>query len=294
MPIDISHYLKDKSQIIEEHLDKLIPEKKVPYNLLFQAARYSLIGGGKRIRPLLALVTAETLGCSPLHGLSAVCALEMIHTYSLIHDDLPCMDDDDYRRGKPSLHKKFPEGHAVLTGDFLLTLAFDVLANDDSLSPQQRLGLIQTLSKHAGGEGMIAGQVLDLASEGKNINLETLQLIHRNKTGAMIAASIQFGAIIAGASQEFMGILYSFGEDIGLAFQIVDDILDVTASQKHGKYIASDVVNNKATYVTLLGLDKSQQLASDLLNTALNKLKALPVDATLLTKFAQLIVNRSF
>lgn len=293
--MDIADYLKEKSARIDQELNKLIPEKDVPYRQLFSAARYSLKSGGKRLRPILALATTETLGGCLESALVPACALEMIHTYSLIHDDLPCMDNDDFRRGKPTLHKVFPEGHAVLTGDFLLTHAFEVLANDAKLSPKQKLELIRLLAENAGSKGMLGGQVMDLEAEGKSIDINTLRQIHRHKTGALISASIEFGGIIADAPSEQLNILRKFGEEIGLAFQIIDDVLDVTASQqKHGKAIASDVANHKTTYATLMGLEESKQLALSLFQSALDELKKLPVNTALLAKLAEFIIHRRF
>jgi len=291
--VNIDHYIKSLIKRIDQHLAVIVPEKDVPYHSLFTAARYSLMGGGKRLRPILALATTETLGGNIDSALTSVCALELVHTYSLIHDDLPCMDDDDFRRGKPTLHKMYSEGHTVLTGDFLLTYAFDIIANDEKLEVEQRLKLIQILSKCAGGDGMIAGQVLDLQSEGAQINLDQLRLIHQCKTGAMIRGSIEFGGILAQASVIEMDVLRKFGNDIGLAFQIVDDIIDVTASkEKHGRAISSDQTNDKMTYVSLLGLDGAQVAAQELFDSACSVLKQLPFDSTLLTSLAELFVHR--
>lgn len=291
--MDLTEYLKTKSALIECRLATLIPQKQAPHFRLFDAARYSLLGGGKRIRPILALAVMETLGGDQEKALNAACALEMIHTYSLIHDDLPCMDDDDYRRGKPSLHKAFPEGHAVLTGDFLLTHAFEVLANDIHLTDAQKVKLIAILAKHSGGEGMIGGQIMDLEAENHQIDLDTLRLIHNKKTGAMITASLEFGGVLSQASSADMAVLGQFGEEIGLAFQVIDDVLDVTESkQKHGKVIASDLANNKSTYVSLLGLKESQEFAQTILESAEQKLKRLSVNSSLLVNLAKMIVSR--
>lgn len=290
----LQEFLSSQCVKIEEELSRLIPEKLVPYNSLFQAARYSLLGGGKRLRPVLALATAEALGGSSNTALRAACALEMIHTYSLIHDDLPCMDNDDFRRGKPSLHKVYPEGHAVLTGDFLLTHAFTVVANDSNLTPEQRLELIKVLAAQSGEAGMIGGQIMDIAAEEQDVSLELLQEIHQLKTGAMIVASLEFGAIIASASLQDRSVLKQFGKDIGLAFQVVDDVLDVTNSKaKHGKEIASDQINGKTTYVSLLGLQKSKDYARELTDRAILSLKAIRSDTTLLKEIALTIVNRN-
>lgn len=291
--MDLAHYLTKQSQKIEQCLQELIPERNVPYNSLFQAARYSLLGGGKRLRPILALAATESLGGDCQIALKPSCALELIHTYSLIHDDLPCMDDDDYRRGKPSLHKAFPEGHAVLTGDYLLTYAFDILAHDSNLSSEKKIKLISVLTRRSGGDGMIAGQVLDVAAESKAIDLQALDFIHLNKTGAMIMASLEFGAIIADAKPEHYQILKQFGCDLGLAFQIIDDVLDVTASkQKHGREVASDVINEKMTYVKQLGIEKSQKRAHELFQSALQQIRRLPFDVTMLEKLAENTVYR--
>lgn len=277
----LSHY----SAQIEEKLSQLLPEQNVPYCSLLTAARYSVLGGGKRLRPLLLLATATTLGAPLSHSLQPACALELIHTYSLIHDDLPCMDDDAFRRGKPSLHKAFPEGHAVLTGDFLLTYAFDLLANDPHLTPLQKIQLISTVSRHGGAAGMIGGQVMDIESEGKQLDLASLQAIHSYKTGALLTAAIECGGIVANLQEDKRPILTRFGEKIGLAFQIIDDILDANDS--------SDSTHEKATYVSLKGIPQSRQFAEELLNAALNELKKLNVDASLLQELAHLMVHRT-
>ena len=292
--MDMQEYLLNKRLLIDEQLERLVPEKNVPFSQLFSAARYSLLSSGKRIRPILALAVCETLGRYTPTALSPACALELISTYSMIHDDLPCMDDDDFRRGKPTLHKAFPEGHAVLAGDYLLTYSFEILADDPHLTSDQKIKLISTLANSAGGSGMIAGQIMDIEAENKEISLEMLQYIHQFKTGALIKASIDFGAILANADQRQRSILNQFGNDIGIAFQIIDDVLDVTSSvQKHGRTIASDVINKKATYVTFLGLEESKQTAIHLLDSAVSKLKLLPYDVSLLVNLAHLIVYRN-
>lgn len=278
--------IQDKCKLVETRLDQLVAEKNVPYNNLLGAARYSLLAGGKRLRPILTLATAETLGCNLENALDPACALEMIHTYSLIHDDLPCMDDDDFRRGKPSLHKAFPEGHAVLAGDFLLTFAFEVVAHAPFLSSEQKVELIHLLAKNSGAEGMIGGQVMDIESEGKTITFEFLREIHARKTGALITAAIECGGIVAKASAEHREILRQFGHEIGLAFQIIDDILDVTSNKN------SDIKNRKATYVTLLGLEKASALADIHYQAALEKLEKLPYNTSILSGLAEFVVQK--
>lgn len=289
----IAHYLKDQSQIIEKELERLIPLRHGPNQKLYESARYALLGGGKRLRPILALAATRMFGGDPAHALAPSCALEMIHTYSMIHDDLPCMDDDDYRRGKLTVHKKYSEGHAVLTGDFLLTYAFEVLATDPHLTAEKKSQLIAILARQSGSEGMIGGQVMDLQFEGQKIPLETLKLLHRNKTAALLTASLEFGGVISNASPPFLESLRLFGESLGLAFQVVDDILDVTASQaKHGKLIASDILNEKTTYVSLLGLERAKAYANEFYLQAVRALKPLPCDTSTLVALADYILHR--
>lgn len=291
--MELSDYLSSRCTMINQRLDELIPEKDVPYNQLFQAARYALIGGGKRLRSLLALATAETFGAPAQKALSSSCALEMIHTYSLIHDDLPCMDDDDFRRGKPSLHKAFPEGHAVLTGDFLLTFAFEIVADDAGLDADQKVALIQTLASQSGGNGMIGGQIMDMEAEGQEIDLERLRTIHHYKSGAMITAAVECGAIIGRTTATERQTLREFSKNIGLAFQIMDDVIDVESSkEKHGKATSSDISRNKMTYVSLMGIEKSKQEAAHFLEKAMGQLKQLSVSSIVLQGLANKMVNR--
>lgn len=291
---NLQDYLKSKREKIEERLNQLLPETSVPHDSLFQAARYSLIDAGKRIRPILTLATTEMLGGDIEQALSPACAVEMVHTYSMIHDDLPSLDDDDFRRGKPTLHKIYPEGEAILAGNFLLTFAFELLANHTKLTSQQRVDLISTLAKNSGGEGMIVGQVMDLQAEKTQVNLKELKEIYLKKTAALIVTSIEFGAIIADASSKIKEILRGFAQDIGLAFQIIDDVLDVTSSeQKHGNTIASDVKNEKTTYPSLLGLEKAKSAAHSLLSSAKEKLATLPYDTSILKQIAEFVANRN-
>lgn len=292
--IQVEEYLSTHSSIIEEHLDKIIPSDKTPYQHLFEAARYSVLGGGKRIRPILALATTEMLDGDLDLALSPACTLELVHTYSLIHDDLPCMDDDDYRRGKLTVHKKYSEGHAVLTGDYLLTYAFELLANHPRLSAETKIKLISTLAKSIGSHGMIGGQVMDVVFEGKKIPLEMLRQLHQNKTGALITASIEFGGILSNADPNQMKLLREFGKHIGLAFQVVDDILDVTATQaKHGRTISSDILNDKTTYVTLLGLEGAKKTAQDLYKSAIQTLEPFKLRSSPLLQIADYIIHRN-
>lgn len=293
--IDFANYLKTQSQRIEDHLTHLIPLHPGPYQHLFEAARYALLGGGKRLRPILTLATVDLLGGDSSAALSPACALEMIHTYSLIHDDLPCMDNDDYRRGKLTVHRKYTEGDAILAGDFLLTYAFETLATGPHLRADQKVALISTLARQSGSEGMIGGQVMDLAYEGQPITLEELCLLHRRKTGALITAALEFGGIIGNASLAQLDCLRQFGERIGLAFQVIDDILDVTASEtKHGRSVGSDAANQKSTYVSLLGVEQAHAYALSCYDQALKALAPLPYDTRLLAGLAEFIVYRKY
>lgn len=293
MITDISSYLESQSQIIEQELERLVPVRQGPCQELFDSARYALLNGGKRLRPIFTLATTKMLQGDPDLALTPGCTLELIHTYSMIHDDLPCMDNDDYRRGKLTVHKKYSEGHAVLTGDFLLTYAFEILATHPHLDGHKKSQLIATLARQSGSDGMIGGQVMDLAYEGKKVSLEILQLIHRNKTGALITAAIEFGGIISNASSAQLESLRQFGEAIGLAFQVIDDILDVTSSEiKHGRAIASDICNEKSTYVSLLGIEEAQSYALHFYNQAIQALASLPHDTSLLLGLANFILHR--
>jgi geranylgeranyl diphosphate synthase, type II len=290
---DLSSYMKNKSSWIEQHLDALVFEKDCPYKKLFQACRYSLFSGGKRLRPILTLATAEMLGADIDKAIIPACAIEMIHTYSMIHDDLPCMDDDDFRRGKPSLHKAFTEAEAVLAGDLLLTYAFEVLSAAPQLTANQKVALITLIAKNSGSEGMVAGQWMDITAEGLILDIESLRCIHRYKTGALITASIESGAIVANASPNETLTLREFGNAIGLAFQIIDDVVDVTEShQKHGKAVASDAANNKTTYVSLLGIEGAKKKAVQLLEEGYLHLNKLSRDTSLLAQLARKLVHR--
>ncbi len=252
--------------LINDHLEKLLPPSEGPHAPLFEAARYSLLLPGKRLRPQLLLQVLEAYGIPVEEGLDAAAALEMIHTYSLIHDDLPCMDDDDLRRGKPSLHKVYDEGQAVLAGDFLLTYAFEVLAK--SSAPRE---VITIFARAAGGHGMIGGQVIDLLSEGKEIDWDTLKQMYLGKTAALFSAALEAGAVIAGASLEDQAALKEAGDYYGIAFQIRDDILDETGTEEAmGKPVGSDTANRKATALTLFGRARAGALAQTFMDEAIS------------------------
>ncbi len=282
-------------QQIEEALEKILPPGAGPYAHVFEAARYSLFSSGKRIRPLLTLATAEAFRAPVEKALIPACCLELIHTYSLIHDDLPCMDDDDLRRGKPTLHKVYAEGQAVLAGDLLLTLAFETLSASPHLLPGQILEMIKILAKRSGGEGMIGGQSLDLLSEGKDVSWDVLQQIHLGKTAALISAALEIGGIAAEVSPSTCRNLHHLGETIGLSFQIVDDILDIEGNADLiGKPLMSDVENKKSTSVSLLGLARAKILAEQLLTSALDQCEKLGIGDSELARMLPSLVRRSF
>lgn len=262
---------------IEDRLGQFVEQENTPYHSLFEAARYVLMSGGKRLRPVLTLLVAKMLGAPLEKGLVPACAVEMIHTYSMIHDDLPCMDDDDMRRGKPTLHKVFNEGHAVLTGDFLLTLAFQVIAEEEALDFQKRIEMIQILSKASAAHGLIGGQVVDLLEGSKS--LDDLRKLHQNKTGALFGAAAELGAIAGKANEHERRLLRSFGETLGLAYQVLNDILDVSSSAAlRGTEVSSDLKNGKVTYVTLLGLNEAQKEFERLMGSCREILGELPRD----------------
>lgn len=266
---------------INESLNELILENPKSYHSqLFQAARYSLLSGGKRLRPLLCIAAGLSFNADIEKLLMPSCALELVHTYSLIHDDLPCMDDDDLRRGKPTLHKIYSEGHAVLTGDYLLTYAFEVLSQAPLLSETQKLQLIHILATRAGSEGMIGGQVVDLSSEGKKIDFEHLKFMHLGKTAALISASLEFGAVIAEISKKDRVELVHAGTYLGLAFQFMDDILDVEEA-------STDSKKNKATAISLIGLEKSKAYAEEYFQLALHSFHNLSRPVPLLLELSR-------
>ncbi|MCL9782777.1 (2E,6E)-farnesyl diphosphate synthase [Vibrio sp. S4M6] len=263
---------------------------------LIEAMRYGLLLGGKRVRPFLVYVTGQMLGVSVEHLDTPASAIECIHAYSLIHDDLPAMDNDDLRRGNPTCHKKFDEATAILTGDALQTLAFTILSEGKlaEYAEAQRINMVQSLAKASGAQGMCIGQTLDLAYENKNISLRELENIHRNKTGALIKCAIQFGAYASGQKGiEVLPQLETYAEAVGLAFQVQDDILDITSdTETLGKPQGSDEELCKSTYPALLGLEGAIAKAQSLLNEALQALEAIPYNTELLEQFARYVIER--
>jgi geranylgeranyl diphosphate synthase type II len=294
--MDILPYLKAKKAAIDRVLEQVLPEESAfPYRL-HQAMRYALLAGGKRLRPILAVAAAEAVGGDGNAILREACALELIHTYSLIHDDLPAMDNDAFRRGQPTTHTVFGEALAILAGDALLTEAFAILSSSAASrsSRQHIIDVIQLIAEAAGSRGMIGGQVVDLESEGKVIDENQLDYIHTHKTGCLITASVILGAILAGSTSEQISRLRDYGAAIGLAFQITDDILDVTEStQNLGKTAGSDQKKNKATYPALHGLEQARKKQQALYAAALNALQAFDEKAEPLRCIARYIIERT-
>ncbi len=293
--MDISLFQHNARAKIESQLQQLISQSNdLPYSPLFFAARYSLLAPAKRLRPMLVLAVCESFGIAQDHALIPACALEMIHTYSLIHDDLPCMDDDNLRRGKPTLHKVYPEWHALLTGDFLLTYAFDLLSSAPHLDAHQKLNLVHSLAKHAGAHGMIGGQMIDLLSEGQTIDWQMLEQMHLGKTSGLIIAALEFGGIISCVSLQDLDLLKQAGSAIGVAFQLIDDILDDTGTQEElGKTIGSDSKKAKATAVSLIGIDEARAKTEIFLQAAKENLNHLSSPAPLLNMlFDQMIYRK--
>lgn len=292
----VSDYLSRRAREVNEWLECLVPSEDAEPRQLHRAMRYSLLAGGKRLRPALLLTSGEAFGATADDLMPAACAIELIHTYSLIHDDLPAMDNDDLRRGRPTCHKAFGEAVAILAGDALLTQAFRVLSADGPRrDPAKQLRVIREIATAAGSiEGMIGGQMADIESEGKRVDAETLEYIHRSKTGALITAPVVVGGIIAGASEDQLEKLRAYGERIGLAFQIADDILDVTStSERLGKTPGKDLAANKATYPSVHGIEASERRARELVDEAVAIISSLGSSVDMLREIARFIVART-
>jgi len=292
---DIKLRLNEYCSVINSNLNTLVPEIETSQKKIYEAMRYSLLIGGKRIRPVLTIAICEMFGGNIDDAIPFACAIEMIHTYSLIHDDLPAMDNDDYRRGVATNHKVYGEGMAVLAGDALLNKAFEVMlsALDDNSNIEKKIKAIQLISNASGTEGMIGGQVIDIESEGKTINYETLKTMHSLKTGALIQASASAGALIAGARQEDIKKIDDYALNLGLAFQIKDDILsEIGDREKLGKNTGNDRENNKSTYVTILGLDESKVFLKKVTDSAIGALKDFGTKAEFLVELANYLLDR--
>ena len=287
--VDLAAYLKDRRTLVDEALERVLPAEDVLPATVHRAMRYSVLAGGKRLRPILVIAGAEAVGGAAREVLPAACALELIHTYSLIHDDLPAMDDDDSRRGRLTSHKVFGEAVAILAGDALLTLAFKLVAENAALvrDPRVLRDVVAELADAAGTFGMVGGQVVDIESEGKTITPATLEYIHLHKTAALIRAALRVGALLAGGAPPAVEAIGDAGRDLGLAFQIVDDILDVEGSlEELGKTAGSDARKQKATYPALHGVPASRREAQRLVARVKERLAALGPRATPLGSLA--------
>jgi geranylgeranyl diphosphate synthase type II len=294
--MDFYEKQKNYGNIVNDYLENIIKENELLEKSVYSAMRYSLLAGGKRLRPVLSLAVCEMLGGDVNEVLPFACAIEMIHTYSLIHDDLPAMDNDDYRRGKLTNHKVYGEAIAILAGDGLLNLAFETMLESMTKKCDNMVNKVkaaQYIAKAAGVRGMIAGQVVDIESEDKEVPFETLEYMHRHKTGALIKAPVVSAAIICNASEEDLHSLDGYAENLGLAFQIKDDILDVEGStEKLGKKVGSDESNNKTTYVSLYGLEKAKQMLRETTTKANNYIEKFGQKADFLRELAEYLVER--
>lgn len=293
--MEFKDVLKEKINYIETLLNEYMPKEEGYQQTVIQAMNYSLKAGGKRLRPILTLESCKIVGGKEEDAIAFAVAIEMIHTYSLIHDDLPSLDNDELRRGKPTNHKVFGEAMATLAGDALLNYAFEVMLSSsiDKKDSNKYLKAINEVAKHAGIYGMIGGQVVDVESENKIIDKDKLDFIHLNKTAAMIIGCMRAGAIIGGASEEELEKVTKYGKNIGLSFQIVDDILDITGDEaKLGKPIGSDIENHKSTYPSLLGLEKSRQIARQLIDEGKSSIDDLSSEIDFLNQLGDYIISR--
>lgn len=294
---NLKFYLNDQKRLINKTLSAMM-EKIVSQGRLAQAMAYSLLAGGKRIRPILCLAAADAVGApDPDPFLHPACSIELIHTYSLIHDDLPAMDNDDLRRGKPTCHIQFDHATAILAGDALLTMAFQILSDpalSAVISPEQQVQLIHVISSAAGPEGMVMGQMMDILNEGLQISLSQLRKMHSLKTGALFEAAVVAGAILAGGDHHQITALRTYGRNIGIAFQVADDILNVEGNPElMGKSVGTDETGNKCTYPSIMGMEASRRFALDLIDNALKVIDDFDKRALPLREIAGYIINRN-
>ncbi len=290
---DLKTYITERCALVDAALNQFIPSADTSPATIHNAMRHSMFAGGKRLRPILCLAAAEACGGDLDSAMKAACAVECLHTYSLIHDDLPCMDNDDFRRGVPTCHKVFGDGIAVLAGDALQALAFELVARTPANSMYNAADYVLELAVTAGSRHLIGGQVLDLEGEGKKLPLEDLRYVHESKTAALLTTSIKLGGMSAGASKVQLQALHTFGWDTGLAFQIIDDILDVTqTSEKLGKSAGKDLASDKSTYPALLGLEGARQEADRLTAEAMKALDVFGTAADRLRQLAKHLFSR--
>lgn len=297
MSFDLQGYLQERRRWVDETLDQVLPPASSYPSPIHEAMRYSVFAGGKRLRAILVLAAAEAVGCRDSRVLPLASAIELIHTYSLVHDDLPAMDNSDYRRGQPSCHKEFGEAVAILAGDALLTLAFSLIAQEplvDLVKGKRLAGIVQEVSQACGTKGLIGGQTVDILSQGKKVDHDLLRYIHVHKTGALIRACVRLGGMVGRASSRQLQALTDYGERIGLAFQIMDDILDVEGEEERvGKELRKDEAKGKASYPGLLGLERSKREAKRLVEEAMATLSSLPAERTeALAAIASYIIQR--
>jgi geranylgeranyl diphosphate synthase type II len=293
--MQLKPYLVARQKEVDRALDRFLPKESTPPATIHKAMRYSLFAGGKRLRPILCLAATEACGGKINAALPLACAVECIHTYSLIHDDLPSMDNDDLRRGRPTCHRVFGDGIAILAGDALLTIAFEIAAHVKSAKRYDLREIFREISSAAGSQKLIAGQVADLEAEGRRINRSQLRYIHENKTAALLTASVRLGAMAANASPKQLTAITAFGRALGLAFQVIDDILDVTqTSEKLGKSAGKDVAARKATYPAVIGLEKSRVEARRLTSKAHSALEPLGKSGTALRALADYLLQREY
>lgn len=295
--LQLADYLKERAALIERHLTTSLPADDDSGSRLIEAMRYSLMAGGKRLRPVLALAACEAVGGQLERAVGYACALEMIHTYSLVHDDLPCMDNDDLRRGRPTNHRVFGEAIAILAGDGLLTDAFALIARSAGtagIPTELVVDTIRDLAEACGSSGMVGGQAMDLLAEGRVLNQQELERLHRKKTGALFIASVCGGARLGGAEPSQLHLLRNYASALGLAFQVTDDLLDIEqTTERLGKRSQKDQARGKATYPSILGIERSRALARDLASTACDALAAFDVRAEPLRMLAIFAVERS-
>ncbi|MFD1018697.1 polyprenyl synthetase family protein [Thalassobacillus hwangdonensis] len=292
MQASLNTYLADRQQLINQFMKNYLEKQDIPERLK-ASILYSINAGGKRLRPILMMASCEAFGGKPEDVLHTAAGLEMVHTYSLIHDDLPAMDDDDLRRGLPTNHREFDEATAILAGDSLLTMSFQLIAEDEQLPAEKRLYLVEQLSKVSGASGMVAGQMLDMESESKSIPIDDLKRIHHLKTGRLLSFAILSGAYVAGASEERLASLEKTADLLGVLFQIQDDILDVDGDEeKIGKPVGSDETNEKSTYPKLLGMDGAVREKTEYVKEAKQSLSEADVDDTMLSALIDHLSNR--
>ena len=290
---DLAGFLKTRTDLVNQALDRFLPKATTKPATIHRAMRYSVFAGGKRMRPALCLAAAQACGGREADALPSACAVECIHTYSLIHDDLPAMDNDDFRRGKPTSHKVFGEGIAILAGDGLLTQAFEIAARGRGTPRYSHAQVILELARAAGSLQLVAGQVADLEGEGKPLSVPELRYIHERKTSALLSCSVRLGGMSANCSPAQLKALMAFGYNVGLAFQVIDDILDVTqTSEQLGKTAGKDTSAKKATYPAIVGLDKSRQIARQLTDRAFRALEVFRGKAQALTALAGFLLQR--